>query len=195
MTFDVTTIIIAMSFLAIPTISYLLPSTGQVLVQVGLLFAAQAIILFLNVNPLFGAVVWMIYVGAICVLFLVAVTALTPNQWRTKNVVKRTGVSGTLIVLTISGVLYRCFVEVIWLINNLNTFPNYLNTLNQHRLAPNNYLDVNTLLLQNIGFTEDAKLYLACGILLLVGMFVVIQTTVAPKTINTFIKKNINKLN
>lgn len=57
MTFDVTTMIIAMSFLAIPTISYLLPSTGQVLVQVGLLFAAQAVILFLNVNPLFGAVV------------------------------------------------------------------------------------------------------------------------------------------
>lgn len=80
MTFDTTTLVVYSFFLLTPILSFLLPSTGLTLVQIAGLFIIQAVVAFLYVNPLFGAIVWLVYVGAVSVLFLVVVTTLSPNQ-------------------------------------------------------------------------------------------------------------------
>lgn len=57
MTFDTTTLVVYSFFLLTPILSFLLPSTGLTLVQIAGLFIIQAVVAFLYVNPLFGAIV------------------------------------------------------------------------------------------------------------------------------------------
>lgn len=57
MNLDITTAIFYGLYLLTPILSFLLPSTGLTLVQIAGLFIIQAVVAFLYVNPLFGAIV------------------------------------------------------------------------------------------------------------------------------------------
>lgn len=52
---------------------------------------------------------------------------------------------------------------------------------------------VDPLLQQAMGFTEESTMYIVCGLLLLMGMFIVIQTIVTPATIAKYVETNANK--
>ncbi len=186
MNLDITTAIFYGLYLLTPILSFLLPSTGLTLVQIAGLFIIQAVVAFLYVNPLFGAIVWLIYVGAVSVLFLVVVTTLAPNQWRIEHYSTVNLKNEIIVVCVITTAMFQIFNEVIWLVKQANSITYYSNVIN-HNKTNINLVTINDVMVQNIGFMNNKILFLTCGFLLVIGMYIVIQSTiVTPESIKNW---------
>lgn len=177
MTFDTTTLVVYSFFLITPILSFLLPSTGLTLVQIAGLFIIQAVVAFLYVNPLFGAIVWLVYVGAVSVLFLVVVTTLSPNQWRVAHYSTGDMQNEIIVVCAVASAMFQMFNEVVWLVKQLNSITYYSNVI-KHTKGGVNFSTLNDVMTQNLGFMNNKILFLTCGVLLVIGMYVVIQSTI-----------------
>ena len=186
MNLDITTAIFYGLYLLTPILSFLLPSTGLTLVQIAGLFIIQAVVAFLYVNPLFGAIVWLIYVGAVSVLFLVVVTTLAPNQWRIEHYSTVNLKNEIIVVCVITTAMFQIFNEVIWLVKQANGITYYSNVINSNK-TNTNLVTINDVMVQNVGFMNNKILFLTCGFLLVIGMYIVIQSTIiTPESIKNW---------
>jgi len=186
MNLDITTAIFYGLYLLTPILSFLLPSTGLTLVQIAGLFIIQAVVAFLYVNPLFGAIVWLIYVGAVSVLFLVVVTTLAPNQWRIEHYSTVNLKNEIIVVCVITTAMFQIFNEVIWLVKQANSITYYSNVINNNK-TNTNLVTINDVMVQNVGFMNSKILFLTCGFLLVIGMYIVIQSTIiTPESIKNW---------
>lgn len=186
MNLDITTAIFYGLYLLTPILSFLLPSTGLTLVQIAGLFIIQAVVAFLYVNPLFGAIVWLIYVGAVSVLFLVVVTTLAPNQWRIEHYSTVNLKNEIIVVCVITTAMFQIFNEVIWLVKQANSITYYSNVINSNK-TNTNLVTINDVMVQNVGFMNNKILFLTCGFLLVIGMYIVIQSTIiTPESIKNW---------
>lgn len=87
-------------------------------------------------------------------------------------------------------IAYNCFIEVMWVVTRANsTLLSYSGFTGSFTTTPQSYTKADPFLFQAIGFTDAASTYILCGILLLIGMYVVIQTIVTPETITKYIEK------
>ncbi len=78
-----------------------------------------------------------------------------------------------------------------WVITRTNTNTlSYSGFIGNFSTTPNSYTKADPFMFQAIGFADSSTTYILCGILLLIGMYVVIQTLVTPETITKYIEKN-----
>lgn len=82
-----------------------------------------------------------------------------------------------IVVCAVASAMFQMFNEVVWLVKQLNSVTYYSNVI-KHTKGSVDFSTLNDVMTQNLGFMNNKVLFLTCGILLVIGMYVVIQSTI-----------------